>query len=99
MNFLNSGAGYKLFAEAVFSDTYVDKTMMIDTLYRNTKSASKYIAVTRPRRFGKSVAANMIAAFFDKSTAQESLELFERFKLGTLREEQEKMEREGEDDE
>ena len=91
MNFLNSGAGYKLFAETVFSDTYVDKTMMIDTLYRYTKSASKYIAVTRPRRFGKSVAANMIAAFFDKSTAQESLELFERFKLGTLREEQEKM--------
>ena len=34
MNFLNNGTGYKLFAEAALCDTYVDKTMMIDTLYR-----------------------------------------------------------------
>lgn len=90
MNFLNNGTGYKLFAEAALCDTYVDKTMMIDTMYRYTKKSSKYICVTRPRRFGKSVMANMIAAFFDKSTEEESKELFKQFALGMLQKEQDK---------
>ena len=90
MNFLNSGVGYKLFKEATLLDTYVDKTMRIDTLSRHVISAGKYICVTRPRRFGKSVAANMIAAFFDKSTKEESRTLFENFRVGSLKAEQEK---------
>ena len=72
MNFLNSGEGYTLFKEAARTAAYVDKTLMIDSLYRYVMSGSKYICVTRPRRFGKSVAANMIAAFFDKSTREQS---------------------------
>lgn len=91
MNFLNSGEGYTLFNEAVRTDTYVDKTLMIDSLYRYVMSGSKYICVTRPRRFGKSVAANMIAAFFDKSTREQSSQLFEKCRLGRLRGEQEKI--------
>ena len=91
MNFLNSGKSYTLFKETVFQKTYVDKTMMIDTLYRYTVEGSKYICITRPRRFGKTVAANMIAAFFDESTKEESQRLFEKCKLGTLKNEQEKI--------
>ena len=91
MNFLNSGAGYTLFMEAALTDTYVDKTMMIDALYRYSKAGSKYICVTRPRRFGKSVAANMLSAFFDESTREKSRALFERFKLGSLQKEQEEI--------
>ena len=91
MNFLNSGAGYTLFAETALKDTYVDKTLMINALYRYTKSGSKYICVTRPRRFGKSVTANMIAAFFDKSTREKSLILFENSELGKLKKEQESL--------
>ena len=90
MNFLNNGTGYKLFAEAALCDTYVDKTMMIDTLYRYVCAGNKYICVTRPRRFGKSVNANMIAAFFDKSTGEESRELFQQLALGMLQPEQDK---------
>jgi len=84
MNFLNSGTGYKLFKKTALFETYVDKTMMIDTLYRYVNSAGKYLCVTRPRRFGKSTAANMIAAFFDKSTKEESRTLFENCKVGLL---------------
>ena len=90
MNFLNNGTGYRLFMETFFQKTYVDKTMMIDTLYRYIVEGTKYICVTRPRRFGKTVAANMIAAFFDESTKEESRRLFETSKLGTLKNEQEK---------
>lgn len=89
MNFLNSGTGhsgtgYKLFKKTALFETYVDKTMMIDTLYRYVNSAGKYLCVTRPRRFGKSTAANMIAAFFDKSTKEEIRTLFDNCKVGLL---------------
>ena len=76
--------------ETVFQKTYVDKTMMIDTLYRYAMCGYNYICITRPRRFGKTVTANMIAAFFDESTKEESRRLFETSKLGTLKNEQEK---------
>ena len=91
MNFLNNGNGYTLFMETVFQKTYVDKTMMIDTLYRYIVEGNNYICVTRPRRFGKTVTANMIAAFFDESTKEESRRLFETCKLGTLKNEQERI--------
>ena len=85
MYMLNSGMGYTLFMETAFKDTYVDKTMMVDAFYRYTKRGSKYVCVTRPRRFGKSVAANMIAAFFDKSTGEKSRALFEKCRIGTVK--------------
>ena len=91
MNFLNSGAGYALFREAARAKTYVDKTMMIDVLYRYTVDSSKYVCVTRPRRFGKSVVANMIAAFFDESTKEKSTALFQNCLLGALKKEQEEI--------
>ncbi|MBQ1491600.1 MAG: AAA family ATPase [Blautia sp.] len=91
MYFLNTGAGYTLFKEAALSKTYVDKTMMIDALCRYRIDGSKYICVTRPRRFGKSVIANMISAFFDASTREKSQALFEGYKLGSLKKEQEEI--------
>ncbi len=89
MNFLNSGEGYSLFNEEANYDTYVDKTLMIQDVYRYATRIKKYICITRPRRFGKSVAANMIAAFFDESTAEKSRRLFERLEIGRLKDEQE----------
>lgn len=89
MFFLNTGEGYTLFSKVSETRNYVDKTMMIDTLCQYVGAMNNYICVTRPRRFGKSVAANMIAAFFDKSTVEKSSALFERFELGTLKKTQE----------
>ena len=59
--------------------------MMVDQFYRYTKRLNKYVCVTRPRRFGKSAAANMIAAFFDKSTGEKSRALFEKCRIGTVK--------------
>lgn len=85
MHFLNSGAGYVLFMEAACKNTYVDKTMMVDALCRYMHDESKCVCVTRPRRFGKSVTAAMIAALFDKSSLEKSRALFEQCNLGTLK--------------
>lgn len=48
------------FQEALNSEIYVDKTELM--LYTNKvlRTEQKYICVSRPRRFGKSMAANML---------------------------------------
>ncbi|MBR3143277.1 MAG: AAA family ATPase [Clostridiales bacterium] len=90
MNFLNSGTGYALFSYEAQKKAYVDKSMLIHDVYRYAMETNRYICITRPRRFGKSVAANMLAAFFDASCANESRELFGKMEIGKLRKEQEK---------
>ncbi|MBQ9438534.1 MAG: AAA family ATPase, partial [Lachnospiraceae bacterium] len=88
MHFLNSGTGYALFEYEAQKDSYVDKSLLIDAVFQYARRTNKYICVTRPRRFGKSTAANMIAAFFDESTKEESRELFEELAIGGLKDEQ-----------
>ena len=45
---------------------YVDKSMIISKLNEIIDSNDAYICVSRPRRFGKTMAANMIAAYYSK---------------------------------
>ncbi len=52
---------------------YVDKSELLIELFDSIGTESPYICITRPRRFGKSVAANMIAAFFGKGAEAEHL--------------------------
>ena len=56
--------GNEAFRQAVTDDIYVDKTGMIDLMNQKlNKSRVKYVCVSRPRRFGKSMAADMLAAY------------------------------------
>jgi hypothetical protein len=75
--FLNRGN--EEFARAVNSGLYVDKTDMIDFLNQVINTEQSYVCVSRPRRFGKSITANMIAAYFEKGC--DSRNLFEGRKL------------------
>ena len=59
--------GNDLFYEAVNSDIYVDKSMLIDLTNKSLRKTTKHICISRPRRFGKSMAANMLAAYYDRS--------------------------------
>lgn len=65
--YLNSHSAYGLF-QADFSLTYyVDKSDILKELIPLVEGkAPKYVAITRPRRFGKTVMANMIASYFNK---------------------------------
>ena len=69
--YLNPGKEY--FERAVGSDIYVDKTGLLSYLNTVINTEQKYVAVSRPRRFGKTMAANMICAFYDKSASSEAL--------------------------
>ena len=55
---------------------YVDKTMMIRQMNRFMDEGNKYICVSRPRRFGKTVDADMLVAYYSRgcdSRAQDTL--------------------------
>lgn len=54
------------FNEIANQEIFVDKTMMIGVLNRIMKSPSKYACFSRPRRFGKTIAGNMLSAYFSK---------------------------------
>ena len=71
--FLNSKLPYEQFKSSKTAKYYVDKSELLVELFDSIGTESPYICITRPRRFGKSVAANMIAAFFGKGAEAEHL--------------------------
>lgn len=72
--------GNDSFASAVlYSRIYVDKTGMLEYLNQIINSEQRYVCVSRPRRFGKSIAARMIAAYYSKGC--DSAELFMGYKI------------------
>lgn len=52
---------------------YVDKTGLIACLNDYMRGVGKYICVTRPRRFGKSVAADMLTAYYSRGCHSDAL--------------------------
>ena len=62
------------FQTAVASEIYVDKTGLIELMNSFLGTQQAFICNSRPRRFGKSMAANMLAAYYSKGC--DSHELF-----------------------
>ena len=54
------------FQKAVASKIYVDKTGLIDLTNSFLETQQAFICNSRPRRFGKSMAANMLVAYYSK---------------------------------
>ena len=66
------------FARIVKQD-YIDKTGLIAIINKTIDTTSNLICVSRPRRFGKSYAAQMLCAYYDKTC--DSHELFDGFRI------------------
>lgn len=65
--YLNSRTAYSLYQNEVGQTYFVDKSEMLKELFPLVKAGNKHICLTRPRRFGKTIMANMIASFFTKA--------------------------------
>ncbi len=75
--YLNPGkTGFQM---AVNSEIFVDKSEMILYLNSVINTSQRFLSVSRPRRFGKTMAADMICAYYDREA--DSRELFENRKL------------------
>lgn len=71
--------GNEKFVQCINSEIYIDKTGLIKYCGQVMNSLQKYICMSRPRRFGKSVAADMLVAYYsrgcDSSGIFEGLEI------------------------
>ena len=74
--YLNPGCDS--FQQTVNSEIYVDKTEMIMNLNAVVNTEQRFVSVSRPRRFGKTIAANMLVAYYGKG---DSRAVFESRKL------------------
>lgn len=61
------------FQVALNSRIYVDKTGLIEYTNSVLDTTNAYICNSRPRRFGKSYAANMLAAYYSKGADAEQM--------------------------
>lgn len=69
-NYLNPGnSGFT----GIRNDTYVDKSGMIRLTNETIETPRRLTCVSRPRRFGKSFAAQMLCAYYDRSCDSSSL--------------------------
>ena len=67
------------FIRAVNSKIYVDKTEMLCHTNEILDTEQRFVCVSRPRRFGKSMAANMLTAYYSRGC--DSRALFAPFKI------------------
>lgn len=65
--------GNEAFKISVSSEIYVDKSNLISFTNKRLEQEKRYICVSRPRRFGKSMTANMLCAYYDKSCNSKDL--------------------------
>ena len=54
-------------------DIFVDKTDFIEKISAKINTDKRFMAVTRPRRFGKTVTAHMLSAYFSKGYVGRSI--------------------------
>ncbi|MDE7311950.1 MAG: ATP-binding protein [Eubacterium sp.] len=72
--YLNSIAPYEAYKDIAGTRFFADKTDLIrEVISAATTDGQRYLCITRPRRFGKTVMANMLGAFFGKAADAESL--------------------------
>jgi len=69
------------FQRAINSEIYVDKTGLIKCTNAIVNTEQRFVSVSRPRRFGKSMAANMLVAYYSRGC--DSKEMFSKYKISS----------------
>lgn len=64
------------FELAINSEIFVDKSGLIKETNKCINTLQRYMCVSRPRRFGKSMAMDMLSAYYGRKTDAENLSLF-----------------------
>lgn len=70
LNRRNSGDGFR---ESINGSYFVDKSLLIDVLNSKISTKEKWICVSRPRRFGKTMNLEMLSAYYTKGIQSDQL--------------------------
>ena len=65
--FINKKIIKNSFTEAYNSEFFVDKSEIIEKLNKQINKIGKYLCITRPRRFGKTINAMMLECYYSKN--------------------------------
>ncbi len=76
-SYLNPGS--ERFQNSLRSQIYVDKSMLIAKINRLVRTEQMFVCVSRPRRFGKSMAADMLSAYYGRG--EDTSVLFDNLKI------------------
>ena len=71
--------GKEAFAISAGSEIYVDKTGLLAFTNSRIGKEKRFVCVSRPRRFGKSIAANMLCAYYSREC--DSADLFHDLRI------------------
>lgn len=71
--FLNRNKNGDGFLELLNGEIFVDKTGLIEIINSKISTKEKWICVSRPRRFGKTMALEMLAAYYTRGIHTENL--------------------------
>ncbi len=78
-SYLNPGS--RSFEMALASEIFVDKSLLIEKTNRMLGTLQRFVCVSRPRRFGKSMAADMLAAYY--GNGKDTSALFDNLKISS----------------
>ena len=73
--------GNNAFQAAIKSEIYVDKSMLIDYTNKVLGTTQAFICNSRPRRFGKSITADMLTAYY--SVGCDSSAIFDKLAISS----------------
>lgn len=76
---LNTESALILYKELLNSEYFVDKSDIIAKISKRIRTNTKYICITKPRRFGKTSILNMLGAYYCK--AYDAKALFDGAKI------------------
>ena len=79
MYYLDTNNPVELFKRVLKNKIYVDKSMLINKLNDFIGSEDCYFCITRPRRFGKTINANMLGAYYTQG--YDTHDLFKDLKI------------------
>uniref|UniRef100_UPI004057CBBC AAA family ATPase n=1 Tax=Agathobacter sp. TaxID=2021311 RepID=UPI004057CBBC len=71
--YLNTAEPYFMYKSETQKPYFVDKTGILQEIIPMVEEENNFVCVTRPRRFGKTVMANMMGAFFTNSMDAEDI--------------------------
>ena len=77
--YLNTNRNFENYKELYNEEYFVDKSKIISLINKKINTKSKYLCITRPRRFGKSSIVSMLGAYYSK--AIDSKEIFNELNI------------------
>ena len=77
--FINRNIKNNEFELAYKSDFFVDKTELIDKINKSVNVKERFLCITRPRRFGKTINAMMLECYYSKNANFK--DLFDKLKI------------------